>query len=336
MDEARYSPLKALEALYQTEQPWLRCDVRTPEEWRLWRTRLMYELRRLLGPMPDAETDLNPRVLGEETFGDHTRIRVDIAATPDLDIPCYLLIPRGCEGARPALVCCQGHGMDKEILCGVALTKERREVMERLNGAYALEAVRHGYVAIAYDVIGFGQRRDPVADPCLHVMLNAMMIGRTITAMRIWDIVRLVDYLQTRPEVDGERLGIIGLSMGAELTMYGMILDERLNAGVSSCVIRDLKPEITGRRHCACSYVPGLLQYADWSDLACLIPPKPLLLEVGSADDNTPRDAAVAAYEKLRRVYELLGMGERTELDEFGGGHAWRGDRAWPFLAKWL
>jgi len=88
--------------------------------------------------------------------------------------------------------------------------------------------------------------------------------------------------------------------------------------------------------HCPCNYVPGILRYAEMYDVASLIAPRPLLVESGTKDSIFPVQAVLKAYEKVGRVYELLGAEERLDKDIFGGRHQISGKKAYDWLRKWL
>jgi fermentation-respiration switch protein FrsA (DUF1100 family) len=83
-------------------------------------------------------------------------------------------------------------------------------------------------------------------------------------------------------------------------------------------------------------YVPRILKYAEMSDLAALIAPRPLLIESGNQDPIFPLQAAKAAYKELQRVYRLLDVPERLNRDIFVGGHQFGGRKAFDWLARWL
>ena len=88
--------------------------------------------------------------------------------------------------------------------------------------------------------------------------------------------------------------------------------------------------------HCDCNYLPGIAQYAEMSDIAGLIAPKPLLVESGTRDPIFPIEASRAAYQELCHVYELLGASDRLRHDVFEGKHQFSGREAFSWLHSWL
>jgi hypothetical protein len=161
------------------------------------------------------------------------------------------------------------------------------------------------------------------------------VIGQVLTGLRIWDHLRSLEYLVTRPDVDGERIGVVGLSMGEEHAMYVAALDDRVQASVLSCCMRQLRPEIKDKVHCICSYVPGLFAVADWPDICALIAPRPVLVEQG-IHDYVPMDLVRLGEAKMRRAYELAGVPERIDTDYFEGGHQFSGRKAFAWMDRWL
>src|SRR3712207_9278492 len=98
-----------------------------------------------------------------------------------------------------------------------------------------------------------------------------MMLGRSLLGRRVWDTLRAIDYLQTRPEVDAERIGIMGISGGGMVTLFASALDERLRAAVISGYLCTFEGSIMSIYHCLCNYVPGLLQDAEMYDIAAML-----------------------------------------------------------------
>ena len=97
-----------------------------------------------------------------------------------------------------------------------------------------------------------------------------------MVGMLVWDAIRSIDYLQTRPEVDKERIGCVGLSWGGTHTAYTAALDERIKSAVISGYFSSFKDMLIDRGCCPCQYIPNILKYADFPDTVSLIAPRPL------------------------------------------------------------
>ena len=144
---------------------------------------------------------------------------------------------------------------------------------------------------------------------------DALSAGKTLVGMRTWDVLRGVDYLQSRKELDSQRVAAIGQGMGGLLVLFAAALDERIQsvACVSTLVSYSavVENEIYSQRFSV--FAPGLLREFDLADVAALIAPRPLLL-LNSVDPLHGRielGQATEAYRMTSTVYRLLGNEQR-------------------------
>jgi len=141
-----------------------------------------------------------------------------------------------------------------------------------------------------------------------------------------------VDYLQTRPDADINRLGAMGISGGGMHTFFSTCLDTRIRACVVSGYFSPFKNSIFAMHHCTCNYVPGLYLFGEIYDMAGLIAPRPMLIEAGSRDPIFPIDAVKESVARARAVYNVFGAQDAIETDYFEGRHQIGGARAYDFL----
>ena len=206
--------------------------------------------------------------------------------------------------------------------------------------------MERGYVVIVPEWLPFGERRatrewvGPRRDACNVVGMAWAYLGYTMLAQNIWDGMRALDILAARPEVDQERLGVIGLSYGGTMATHLAINEPRLKVAVVSGYLSTVRGDaITmrgGGNFCGGQHVPNLLCYGDIPDMAGLIAPKPLLIEAGQQDTCFIIEDARAAYSQLSRIYEAAGCPERLAYDEHPNEHSWHGVQAWEWLKRWL
>jgi dienelactone hydrolase len=143
--------------------------------------------------------------------------------------------------------------------------------------------------------------------------------------------------LAQHPLVDPDRLGMVGLSQGGTCTLFLAAWDERVRAAVVSGYLNQWEVCATiGWNMCGSQVLPGLARQVSHLDLGALIAPRALLVETGTEDNIFPVDAARRTMASLADVFTALGVGDRLEHDVFEGGHKWHGERAYPFLERWL
>jgi hypothetical protein len=157
-----------------------------------------------------------------------------------------------------------------------------------------------------------------------------------MAAMRVWQSVRMLDYLTGRGDVDAERIGAMGISGGGLASSFFAAYDKRVKACVVSGFLCTFKESIMSIYHCVDNFLPGILNYGEMADLFGLIAPRPLIIEAGLEDDIFPIEGVKSSYARLESLYGRLNAGERIGIDIFSGGHQISGAKAYDFLEKWL
>jgi len=316
--------------------PTLSFKANTVEEWKEWRKALKEELIELLGGFPERKCPLNPEVLEVVEFDDYVMEKVIYDTEPNFSVPAYVLIPKNKRGKLKAVFCLHGHGRGKVDVVGLAKDEiERQRYILPLNYDYGLQLVKRGFFVLAPDGRCFGElSKDGVT--CDWGFKSSLLLGKTLVGLRVWDAIRSIDYLQSRPEVDPGKIACLGLSWGGTWTAYTSALDERVKVAVISGYFSTFRDMLIERSCCPCQYIPRILKYADFPDIVALIAPRPLLIEYGRRDPLYTYSFVVKAYEKLKRVYKLLGVEDRLDIDIFDGAHMFCGRKALPWLEKWL
>jgi len=162
------------------------------------------------------------------------------------------------------------------------------------------------------------------------------MHGKTMAGARVYDIMRAIDYLSARGDVDAEKIGCMGISGGGLVCAFSSAVDERIKAAVVSGYTCTFKESVMSIRHCIDNYIPGILNAAEMPDIIGLIAPRPLLVESGTEDRWFPVAGTRAAFSRLEKIYGLLGVRDRLEKDIFEGPHEISGKLAYDWLEKWL
>jgi hypothetical protein len=160
----------------------------------------------------------------------------------------------------------------------------------------------------------------------------AFTLGASVAGLRVIEGRRLVDYLETRKELDTRRLGAMGISGGGMHTFYSTCIDTRIQACVVSGYYSTYRDSILAMHHCPCNFVPGIHAFGEMHDLVGLIAPRPMLVEAGKRDGIFPIGAVKRSVARGRNVYRVFGNGAGIETDYFEGGHQISGTRAYDFL----
>ncbi|NLJ67576.1 MAG: dienelactone hydrolase [Clostridiales bacterium] len=338
-----WNPDKYLENLYEKNRPKFKFDVRHMDEYTRWRDGLREIFARDLGGFPKPEVDLSPTVVEEREYPDYLMQRVVYAGDVDLPIPAYLLKPKNASGKLPAVVACHGHGYGSREIVGLNPDGTDNTGEPSYQKNFALELMRKGFIVIVPELLGFGDRRlkedldkEPNESSCHMISTYLLMMGKTMAGFRVNDVMRSIDYLETREDVDPDRIGTMGISGGGLVCSFAAALDTRIKAAVVSGYTNTFKDSVMSVFHCVDNFIPGVVNHAEMPDIIGLIAPRPLLVESGSDDPIFPIDATREAYEKIRAIYRFLDAEDKIDSDFFQGEHEISGRKAYDWLVKWL
>lgn len=323
----------------------------TPAGLLAWQHELRAQLWHLIGLDTMSSAPLEPCVTETVHLAGYTRERVELHTGPDVIMPLYVLLPDGLQPGerRAAVITPHGHSSAGKLApAGCREIAAVAETILQYNYDYGVQLVRQGLVVFCPDARGFGERREIGRQDAANLLhgscdlLNHMAIplGQTVTGMWTWDLMRLLDYIQARPDCDPARVACAGLSGGGLQTLWLSALDERVRCAVVSGYFYGYKDSLLRLNgNCSCNYVPGLWQLADMGDIGALIAPRPLLIETGDADPLNGERGVANVQEQVaitRQAYALLDAGERLYHHIFPGEHRWCGEKAVPWLAAHL
>lgn len=283
-------------------------------------TMIRSKLWELIGG-PLEKTPLNPQITGQVERGQYKIEKVIFESIPQVYVTANLYIPTSRKPPFPAILAPVGHTRNGKAY----------HTYQYLYQNLA----RQGYVVLAYDPIGQGERlqyldpttgRSRFGPQAEHTQAGRPMIllGDTFALYCVWDGIRGVDYLVGRPEVDPSRLGCTGHSGGGTMTMYLAALEPRLRAAV---VIEGNSENVAGPRYdppgavddVEQNIVGGLPFGLDRGDLLGAFAPKPLLICYTTHDEGETyspvyEEATKEIYQELQRNYELLGEKDKVGL----------------------
>src|SRR5262245_26984540 len=309
--------------------------LKSPEDIRKRQRALKTRFLQALGGFPE-KTPLNPRIVGKERRDGYHIEKVIYESRPQHHVTATLYLPEG-KPPFPGVLMPIGHSNNGKAA----------DYIQR--GSILL--AKNGLAVLTYDPIGQGERRqllDERGNPFYsgstneHTMIgvSALLIGRSTATYRIWDGIRSLDYLAGRPEIDPKQLGCTGCSGGGTLTSYLMALDDRIEAAAPSCYItsleklfstigpQDAEQNITGQ-------VALGLEHADYLTLRA---PRPTLICAASRDFFDIQ-GTWTSFREAKRLYGLMGHGERVDLFESDSGHGFPGpqrEATVRWMRRWL
>ena len=261
-----------------------------------------------IGGLPDYSGPLNARVTGRIERPRYVIEKVMFESLPGLLVTANLYRPSQ-AGRYPGVLLPLGHW------------DEGKPAMQRIAVNLALK----GFVALAYDPLGQGERLQAY-DARLEGSLGgwateqhflagaqALLAGESFARYRIWDGKRALDYLMSRPEVDGGRIGCTGCSGGGTLTTYLSALDSRIKVAVPACYMNSFRTLFSGSVGDSEQSLPGFLSAGlDQTDFVELFAPKPWLIASTLGDFFTP-EGARQVVEESRRWYHIYGAEEKVQ-----------------------
>jgi hypothetical protein len=316
---------------YQLDRAWRQDDrrraafeaVRTEGDLLKLRSEVRAKLLDLLGGLPQQRTPLNARITGQVPMDGYRIEKLVFESLPGLHVTALVYVPDA-PGRKPAVLVACGHAPDGKAF------KNYQEISGQL--------ARRGYVVLCWDPVGQGERsqfwdaargRSRYNLVCgEHAILGnlACIAGTTLDRFMVWDGMRAVDYLLTRPDVDGARISITGTSGGGFQSAYIGALDERIAAVAPSCFITALPARMANRIFEDPDSDPEQDPYAlvsagiDHPGLLLLVYPRPLIV-AAAVKDFVPIEGTRKTFREVAALYRAFGHGDRIALAEGYHGH---------------
>ena len=325
-------------------QPLLSFAGQVDQDFATWQKTALARLTELMGEWPE-KVPLDPLVEYEVLDGDLIRERIILDTEAGMSIPCLLLKPADlpADKKQAAILCSHGHGTyGKDPVAGVRSSPGYEADIAEMNYNYAEQMARAGYLTLAPDLRVFGERRDgydpfPGRDPCNVNYVKGTIMGIFPLTLNVWDMMRCVDYLESRPEVDPQRIGMMGLSQGGVMTTFTTALEPRIKA---ADIIGYINPwqrfGIRDANFCGSQVVPQVYRYFDTHVVAGLIAPRPVLVEMGISDECFPLQDTILGYAGLEKIYQAAGAQADLWEDIHPGPHAFAANKAFDFFKKYL
>jgi cephalosporin-C deacetylase-like acetyl esterase len=295
-------------------------------------------LIRGLGGFPE-KTPLNAKVSGVVEREDYRIERIVFESQPRFYVTANLYLPKKGNGPYPAILFPLGHESPGA---------KAYPVWQQLLVTFA----KKGYVALAWDTIGQGERVQMWDEAFLEskvlrsttehtiVGTQCLLTGDALARYTIWDGIRALDFLLSRPEVDPKRIGVTGNSGGGTHTAYLAALDDRIHVAAPSCYITSWRRllETIGPQDAEQIVVPSIADGLDHGDFVLAFAPKPYIM-LSAIRDFFAISGARETFAETRRIYDSMGAGDRMAMVEADDGHGYSKPRragAYAWFGKWL
>ena len=258
-----------------------------------------------LDPLP-SRTDLKLKITGVVKRDGYRIEKLRFESFPGLLVTAHLYIPDG-DGPFPVILNPHGHWPYKKIAPPV----QARGISLALEGFAALMVDSPGF---SWDENEFNERIGIGSHDDWFLSQ-----GICIQGVYVWDLMRGLDYLETRKDMDTSRVGITGTSGGGTATMYAFAADERISCAVPACYATSL--ETNPHNGCLCNHVPGISNVGDRAHILATRAPAPIMLIGATNDTEFPPEGHQKTYEKLRSIYKGKKSESKVRLELVEGGH---------------
>lgn len=276
-----------------------------------------------LWPMPE-KTPLNAQIFGLSDKGDYTVEKVYFASTPGHYVTGNLYRPKNVPGKAPGVLCPHGHW------------QYGRLENQQLNSgpARAANFAKLGFVAFTWDMVGYN---DSIAVPHTfashkEALVTESLWGVNLLGLQLWNSIRALDFLQSLPEVDPERIGVTGESGGGTQTFLLSAVDDRIKVSAPVNMISFIM-----QGGSVCENAPNLRIDTNNVEIGALMAPRPMLMVAATGDwtKNTP----TSEYPAIKGVYKLFGAEDKVQTVQFDSPHNYHRESreaVYGWFAHWL
>jgi dienelactone hydrolase len=308
-----------------------------------FRRKLAPKLRDLIGltRIDTGRPRLAPRVLWHKRHVLGTLTKISFVSESAAHALAYVCLPKHAQPPYRFMICLQGHTTGMHHSVGLN-ERERGALVVEGDRDFALGCMRRGIAALCLEQRSLGERRERLQErrsfhnDCHDAAMRALMLGRTLLGERVYDVDRALDYLESRGDVDMQRVGVMGNSGGGSVAIYAAALLDRISFAMPSCAFCTFRDSLMTVHHCADNYVPGLYTSADLPDILGLFAPRPIVIVAGRDDRIFPLTGVRRAFRRLREIYAADSAEDRLRLVIGQGGHRFYAEEAWSAASSLL
>ena len=292
----------------------------TAEDWKNYQRSVQSKLQQIIGIFPE-KTPLNPQVRGALDRPDFTVEKIIYESRLNFSVTAALFLPKQRAAKAPAVIYCSGH---------TPLAFRSNTYQTKI-----INLVKKGFIVLAFDPVGQGERMqypDESGNKSLiggptnehgYVGAQCFMAGSSLAKHMIWDGIRSVDYLLSRPEVDPQRIGITGRSGGGTQTALIAAFDDRIHASAPEAYITrlDILLKTRGPQDAEQNLPYYAEQQLDLADLLIVRAPQPALI-ISTTRDYFSIEGARESYQEIKKAYQALGSANNIGMSEDDMEHA--------------
>jgi len=338
------SPSLEVAAAYLSVERRLNFQISTkePKEWQVLARKKLIELAgyQIIRPKPKVTRTLDETVIGKNLFKRSTYLRTNLCT----DIPVHLIYEKPIHKPCPVFVHLAGSTSGVHIgWGGIKVPIDHQRVA--IGGDLARQAARRGYLAVAIEQSGYGERaerllwkrsKNRTIDNANHLLL----LGRSLVGVGASDISAVLDWLLGTNScfaIDPDRLFLFGHSAGGTLAQYATAFDTRIKGVLASGSVGPIIETLGSRgQDSGEGIVPGFLEWFDSADLIALIGPRPFVGLSGHADHIFPFSGVSKVIKEAEKFYISLGAREAIQAVEANGKHQYYSNKTWEAWEKWI
>jgi dienelactone hydrolase len=323
VDENKPFWQKPWEGVPEHYQKWNYPDYQFPAklpEWEKERVKVLETLVKLLGDIPPRPKNFFVKMFSREEKEGYIIEKFEFDNGVDSWIPGYFAYHSNAKGRVPVILCLHGHSSSKDNIFALDSANQKPGI---INQGVADILLKKGFAVMAIDSYFNGERRGEGPAGKMEIQENNnqemslfklnLWFGRSLWGMQLRDEQMALDYLVTRREIDPQKIGVEGMSMGSTRAWWLAAIDDRVKAVVGVACFTRYEELIQQRKlkwHDIYYFVPGMLNHFDTEAVMGLIAPRPFLVLTGDIDDGSPLPGIKVLEKKLDTVYSLYNKGE--------------------------
>jgi hypothetical protein len=273
------------------------------------------QLYQLLGDLPSRSRPISVKTVFVQERSKYVVEKLILDLNGFEPVPAYFVRPKSVNTNAPAVLYNHWHGGEYKV-------GKEELFLERFGlPPYADVLTGMGYCALCMDTWAFGERSTRTE---MDLFKDMLWKGQVMWGMMVYDSLRGIDYLVSRPEVDAARLATLGMSMGSTMAWWIAAIEPRVKVCVDICCLTDFQALMEAKNlkgHGVYYYVPSLLKYFTTAQINSLIAPRAHLAVEGNLDELTPPRGLDRIDDELKQVYSRLGKPENWKLIRYDVGH---------------